>query len=262
MLRTKEERARVNETQRTFTTIESWDEFLERWEDIDTVQEAIGLLYAGATIFPFDNRTRCSPAEQEDKELLNRMEFYREISDQSNKQIAEVAEQVLVKGLLDKILIIGRIKSFCAVISALEFLEKPRESLRYPPYPRFVSQFLVSIHELWSVGVNPEYVRGVDHQNLQPHTRVIVRTLCAWGLGYLLGCNVKRKAIPFLKEYLDEVAPKAVKDVFMNLSGHGEPPTRLDSENAIRGAACSLLKLQYWIGDGVNAKYDREIKPS
>lgn len=250
MLRSREDRQGVSQSRRTFTSIETWKEFLKRWEDIDTEEEAIGLLHAGIDI------------PDRDENFKGRIAFYIQVSGYENNKVAVCAEQLIVSRWLkhlsiNTIHISNRLEG---AILVLEFLDLLRTSLLGAPYPRFVAEFLSGIHRVWSTGISPRYQQGAEYIGLQSHTPIIVRALCIWGMGHLLGTNVRRETIPYLKKHLDQNNPKAVEEVFMHLTDGCAPPPTLDSVGAVEisvsNAARALLKLEYWVGDGVEAKYD------
>jgi len=246
------------ELERTFNRIENWEGFLKKWEEIDTEQEAIGLLYAGANI-PSDNVFKL---KEEGEELERRVKFCLQEADYKNSKIvATTAEQVIVKQWLKQLTpfqLCGYYQGYLnANVMVLRFLQNPRESLTSEPYPRFVSKYLLPLYEIWHHGSAPDYQKGKDFQVFQNYTELIVRVFCAWGLAYVLAQDgLRPEIIPMIKKFLDE-KHYDVHDVFMGLSGYGDPPNNLDRKDILHRAACAYLKLMYWVGDGVVAKFDR-----
>ncbi|MBX4210824.1 hypothetical protein KW783_02510 [Candidatus Parcubacteria bacterium] len=205
-LRTKETFAA-----RTFTDIDTWEEFLERWADIDTVQEAIGLLHAGAIINPFHD------------------ELYHHIGDPEERIFRRLA---------------------------LEFLAKQSEALLVPPYPRFIQEFLKCHFDRWK----HRPVSGYESENsLRPFTKQYIRALCLWGLGHLLGAGgMGEDVIPVIEEYLTDQKYDAQSAFFNLVDGCDVPDNFSESgkNEALANTALALHKLQFWIGDGISAKFE------
>jgi len=82
MLRTEEQR----ELDREFTQIETWKEFLERWQAIGTEQEAVGLFYAGAAVL-WEDRLYQTVAE-----VAERVGFYLRWATHKNAVIQATAQ--------------------------------------------------------------------------------------------------------------------------------------------------------------------------
>lgn len=243
MLRSEEER----DFGRKFTVIETWEEFLKRWKAIDTEQEVIGLLYAGPKIPPFDNKIALKP-ELKGEEAEKRVKFYLNVIRYSeNPNIKTIAEQVIIKQWLKifeapwQYVYPGYLNT-CVMI--MEFLQNPNESLISEPYPRFVSKFLLSLYTAWSSGCIPDYRNGKEYLALQPHTELIVRNLCTWGLAYHLADESIMRVGSIIKEFLDENRFK-IDRVFEELSGHGSPPTNLKRGEAAYIAACAYVKMRH-----------------
>jgi len=256
MLRSKEDR----DLDRTFGKIETWEEFLKRWEEIDTEQEAIGLLYAAATIPPLNDDHGFS-LEEKGRAAEERIKFYLRVANyKNNKEIATVAEQTIIKQMLKKIgppwYRVYHQGYLNANVIVLEFLQNPSEALNGEPYPKFVSRYLLPLYEVWRHGSRPDYHKSKEYLLFRRYTELIIRSLCAWGLAYVLASDGDAERIPIIKKFLDE-KEYDVNEVFMGLSGYGVPPNNLTEKNVLYTAACAYLKLQYWSGDGVRAKFDR-----
>ncbi len=228
MLRKPEER----ELDRTFERIETREEFLTRWNTIDTEQEAVGLLYGGTSVFPFDLGEADHHAEKQ-AEIESRIGFYLRVADYKNSgAVAETAQQLIVKYWLRRLgrWSLGNYPTYLkAHVSVLNFLKEPRASILKPPYPRFVSEYLLNVNEEWRYGSPPQYQRGFGYSFLQHHTELIVKVLCVWGLAYILpGTSTIRLIGQFLKE--NNYDPKQILAVLADLPGKCEPLSDLSSE--------------------------------
>jgi len=244
-----------------FSRIENWKEFLIRWESVETEEEAVGLLYCGIDVptsgeGPFTSLTS--------QERLERIGFYLDYAKHSNEKIAATVQQIIIRHWLKQLrgCSIGYDEGCLEITNrVLEFLQSPNELLLKPPHPRFVSEYLLPLHEQWRYNRNSDYSCRV----LQGSTKLIVRALCAWGLGYVLAVDgLRQEIIPIIKEFLDERGYQT-GEVFFKISGHGEPPSDLSgktgTEKVNYTAACAFLKLMFWVGGGFTANFIRIIPP-
>lgn len=257
MLREEEER----ELDRRFGSIETWDEFLTRWRAIDTEQEAVGLLYAGARI-PI-SPTRPTRFE----EVRIRARFYIQWSNHENKLVADTAKQVIVKHWLSRARNLFWLEYLDTHKLLIEFLQKRHEALLVPPYPRFISVYLLPLFVICRDGSGPYYTRGREYEVMHGLIESVARTLLVWGLGYKLAECGTAECIEVIEEFLRERKCDAGHSL-MNISGHGEPIADLYSlckeEEINQRAALALLKLRYWVGEGVHEKFARlrPVKPA
>lgn len=253
MLRDAEER----ELDRTFTKIETWEEFLSRWAAIDTEQEAVGLLYAGTTIPPFNTMSDPTDRGEKSRQIQQRVQFYIHQSRQKNSVVSTVAQQLIVKHWLGYLILwYADLEGyFNAHRRALEFLGVPRDQLRESPYPRFVTTYLLGVYEHWSHGSHPDYRRGKAHHRLQSLTKPLIRAMCVWGLGFKLGISGDRQHLELeeIQAFLQE-RNFNIGAVLSNLAAYGVPPTRLRDEQANEGGAQAYLRILYRAGGGFKAQ--------
>ena len=244
-----------------FSRIKNWKEFLTRWEDVKTEEEAVGLLYSGANV-P-DSEYFVPSAEK-----LERISFYLDYIEHPNEKIATTVQQIIIRHWLKWLsgCLIGY-DSGCLEITnrVLEFLQNPSESLLKPPHPRFVSEYLLPLHKEWRYGHSSDYGRGKGYQALQESTKLIVKALCTWGLGYVLAVDgLRPEIIPIIKEFLDERGYQTGEALF-RISGYGEPPSDLSgstgTEKVNYTAACAFLKLKFWVGGGFTAEFIKSYPP-
>ena len=98
---------------------------------------------------------------------------------------------------------------------------------------------------------------------LQPFTELVVTTLLNWGLGYVLAEDGLRPEIIWIAERFLAKRGYDPGRVFMEMSGYGEPLEDLSKKISVdevnKRASMALLKLQYWVGEGVHAKFERRI---
>jgi len=266
MLRTKEQR----ELDREFTQIETWEEFLGRWRAVSTEQEAVGLLYTGTTV-SWQDRSRCPYPTFE--EVETRVNFYLRWANHKNTAIQTTAQQLLIKHWLRKVHmqavfveIHRNLLNFLAHLAEdqTEILKspfKPDAPLLKPPYPRFVSEYLLKMYEVW----HHAYQQERDHAAFQALTEPLVVASCFWGVSYLFARDGNGKsAIPIIEKFLKsrEYEPG---NVFMKLSGYGDPLADLScswaQEEAKERAALALLKMRYWFAGGVKEKFENRFFP-
>lgn len=241
-----------------FSRIKSWKEFLTRWKDVKTEEEAVGLLYSGADV-PYSERFVTSA------EKLERIGFYLDYLKHPNEKIATTVQQITIRHWLKQLrgCLIGY-ESGCLEITnrILEFLQNPSESILKPPHPRFVSEYLLPLHQEWRYGHGDDYKTC---QALRGSTKLIVKALCAWGLGYVLAVDgLRPEVIPIIKEFLDERGYQP-GEVFLKISGYGQPPSDLSGRTGLEErnyiAACAFLKLKFWVGRGFTANFIRTHPP-
>ena len=257
-MRNKEKR----ELGRTFDKIESWDDFLARWEAIETVQEAVGLLYAAPHIFPF-NLGDSSYHTERTNEIGTRINFFLRVAQYKDPVVSVVAQQLIVKSWLKRM---GRSTFwyptyFAAHTGLWKFLLTFPESILKPPYPRFVREYLAPIHEEWRHGSHPNYLEGEIFKKFQEHTEVIVKMLCTWGLSEELGRDgLRPETKPIIKEFLDDHKFDPGK-VLMDPLAHVEMPADFSSQHQrdaiLYAAARTYLKLIYWTGPGVHLEFNK-----
>jgi hypothetical protein len=170
---------------------------------------------------------------------------------------------MIVKGLLDHIRCHWRSGDedyLISLVSILTFLEQPSHSLLSPPYPRFVGQFMKPLHQIWRCGACPDWQNGRDYIFIQQHTRLVVRVLCSWGLGFLLAEDKSHpEVIPYLIEFLTERKPidDIVGKVFLSLATTEEfcDLSRAEAKEQTEVvAAKALLKLQWLMGENTQTK--------
>lgn len=261
MLREQDER----DLDRKFTRIETWDEFLARWQVVDTEQEAVGLLYTGTTIQPVRKYVH------DDVEKVSLwVNFYLKWTAHENEAVACTAQQLVIKHWLRATPLEAKfVNTHHMLLSFLvEVAEEQSEAMRpafasppvlfRPPYPRFVSEYLLKVYEVWcrEDKYNPEH-----HQALLGLTEPFSAALCSWGLAYVLARDYNGKKTMWAIERFLAQRKYDSGSVFFKLSGHGNPIADLSSSNAQdevnERAALALLKMQYWFGPGVQEKFDR-----
>jgi hypothetical protein len=241
MLRTTNDR----DLARTFSRIETWEEFLTRWKTIDTEQEAIGLLHAIDVLLGGDGyATQVEPIEA--------IRFYLRWSRHENTSIATVSEQLVVKSGL-RAAYPGNLKLEMVELHGelLAFLGEDRPTLRKPPYPRFIIRYLTSMLDAWN---HPRNVRdrwGIFSEALQPHGHAFVRALCTWGLApaFAAGHGDFPEKIELLAAYLEQEKVD-VPHTLMEICEDRPPPANFSGENLQQElqtqAAHALIKLQAW----------------
>jgi hypothetical protein len=235
------------ERDRTFAEFGNWEEFLTRWDAIDMVDEATGLLYAGTKVPPFHIEDGCRHKEKE-AAVKTRVDFYLNVAEYKNPVLASTAQRLIVKAWLKRMSLwtVDSPGYKEAHFSVLNFLQTPRESILAPPHPRFVSAYLLPICEEWDTGTHPDYSKGAIHRLLQKHGSLIVRAMCAWGLAYQLAHRATHaeEKLPILKEFLDKQKFNP-GEIIENLSGHGEPQQDLSNGGRIEVVAKAYLNLLY-----------------
>jgi len=247
---------------KVISRIENWEQFVERCKAVVTEEEAVGLLYSGMDV-PYTGKYGATSEER-----LTRVNFYLGGLKNPNEKIAATCGQLIIKRCLKALkgCMVGYDKGCLETTNQiLQFLQKPGEELLKPPYPRFVAEYLLPLHEEWRHGTHSDYQRGKGYQALQGSTELIVRALCAWGMGYILARDgLRPEVIPVIKEFLDERGYETGK-VFFKISGDGEPPANLSgipgAEEINFTAACAFLKLMFWVGGGFKAQFIRTIPP-
>lgn len=248
-------------SEKEFSSPKTWDEFLARWRAVKGRMEAVGLLYGGFDSVPYSG----GPSY---KDWLKRTGFYLDCLNHYDKTIAEIAGQMIIRKCLKQL-------KYCSVgydpecleitDRVLTFLQNPSNAMLKPPHPRFVSEYLLSLHEEWRHGTHPDYQRGKNYQVLQDSTGLIIKALCAWGLSYILARDgLRPEIIPIIKEFLNNRGYQ-IGEVFMKISGYGEPTADLSdtagAEKINYAAACAFLKLKYWVGGGFTAEFIRAHPP-
>lgn len=263
MLREESER----DLDREFTRIETWDEFLTRWRAIDTEQEAVGLLYAGTTVVPV-------PQYVHDKtgDVPQCVNFYLKWATHGNEAVQTTARQLIIKHWLRATplrtefveahrLLLGFLSEVAeGQARALEEAFYAEPPLFRPPYPRFVSEYLLRVHKVWYA---PERYSDRDHKAFQYLTEPLTDALCWWGLAYVLAQDYRgKKTMPAIERFLERRGFK-LGDIFFGLSGHGDPMSDLTSHHAQdevkERAARALIKMRYWFGPGVKEGFDKSI---
>ncbi len=147
----------------------------------------------------------------------------------------------------------------------MQFAFAPRPVLFQPPYPRFVSEYLLKMYEVWCR--QGRYQSLKDHQAFLDLTEFFTLALCCWGLAYVLARDGEgKKTMPAIERFLVKKGYEPGK-VFFKLSGYGDPIADLSHSNTQdevnERAALALLKMRYWFGPGVQEKLDRSaiLKP-
>lgn len=253
---------------RPFITIETWEEFLNRWRRADTEGEAVGLLYEGVRV-PIP---KCEWVRDEAPFFLERVQFYLKWAGHKNQRVSNTAKQLLIKHWLRKVHWFKKeyLETHRLLLDFLVCLAREasprwvdrRPEILQPPYPRYVSKYLVEFFEPWHHS-GGAFWSEEDHQALQSLTDLFATALCFWGMSFVLARDYRGKdAVPAIKRFLEERDYEAGK-AFMTISGHGEPEPDLSflgaQERVNTCAALALLKIQYWIGDGVKEKFERRF---
>lgn len=169
---------------RRFASMGGWEDFLERWEAAKTVDEAVGLLHAGPSVDTHIMKGRETPGGV----AMERVDFYLHWANQrepnpESDQVAVVAQQVIVKGLLSSRAILVREETIPAHRKLLAFLREPRPALRKPPYPRFAGEYILRMLEAWA---KPK-AQGVDvFAALHHDTEEVLWPVLSWGYGWVL----------------------------------------------------------------------------
>lgn len=253
MLRTEEER----ELDRTFTCIETWEEFLTRWRAIGTEEEAAGLLYAGTKVAAHTHLHVSStlPLAQQMVMLAEQARFYVRWASHANQVIAQTAQQLLVKYWMKVAAGWLGHDSFIFQQPLLEFLQRCWPGLSGPPYPRFVASYLLAVHKEWHQAPPADPSRtsqGRLRYELRQSTESVVRALLVWGLGYEFGhdLDLGREIRPHIERFLAENGYEAA-DALREVTYHLEPlshcpDSREAKQTASVRAALALLQLQYW----------------
>ncbi|MFA6588569.1 MAG: hypothetical protein WCT08_05895 [Patescibacteria group bacterium] len=230
---------------RTFTRIETWDEFKKRWNAIDTEEEAIGLLHSGTIIPPFDYTV---PILERDSEIEKRVDFYLLFAGHVNPKISTLCQQLIVKHWLKKLMPPGLafyLGYFKAHKKILQFLGQTHNSLQEAPYPRFVAAYLLPLHEEWKHGSSPEYKNGQAHKHLRELTNLLINALCVWGLAYALEYDGDQDGvIAGIEQFLAQ-RQYDVNEALLHLWGSDKSPERLIDKDANLAAARTLLGIRY-----------------
>lgn len=245
MLRSTDDR----DLARTFSRIETWEEFLKRWEAIDTEQEAVGLLHAGTSLLSGSSDHRKSHSSAE---LARRTRFYLQWSEHTNDTIATIAQQLVVKKWLeDAGHRVNRMELTELHHELLTFLGTRRPALTKPPYPRFIATYLTKVFEPWNLSPKLPDEKGKLALALRPLGEVLVCALCAWGLAPLLahGGGDFPEKIALLERYFKGNQLDA-EHTLMDICNYGPPPAdfsaEITGEDALTRAGHALLKLRYW----------------
>gem|GEM_PF-2584904 len=248
---------------RKFTKIETWEEFLQRWNAINTEQEAIGLLHAGPALV-----VKGISAPESDR-INEGVKFYLLVGAHENKAVSLAAQQIVIKCWLKKARTTAEYVDVHRAL--LEFLVlagqqqaeivkqpfNPQSPLLEPPYPRFVSEYLLKVYEVWHHAHRQER----DYEAFQVLTDSLALAACVWGVSYVFARDGNGwKTMPVIEAFLKHRGYDLGK-ALMSLSGYGEPLAKLSSpsaqEDANKRAALALLKMRYWSGEGVHESFDR-----
>lgn len=132
---------------------EEWDHFTELFRLCTSEKEAANLLYLGCSVgIGGDTRREFKvPLRDYLDNFLQKIVFFIHISERQNKYLAETAKQIIVKRLLRNFFAlswvnkqneeeVGLAVSIFTVLA--DFLSSVDGSLKAPPYPRFVGEFL------------------------------------------------------------------------------------------------------------------------
>ena len=264
MLREENER----DLDRKFVRIETWDEFLGRWRAIDTEEEAVGLLYAGTKIQPAKRYVH------DDMEAIPlRVDFYLRWAIHENETVRMASRQLIIKHWLRATPLEAQFVETHQVL--LGFLAKVAEEqclilkeafsaeppLFQPPYPRFVSQYLLGMHKVWHH--REHELSDRDHKAFQCLTEPMVKAMCWWGLSYVLSADYRGKETMSAIEGFLERRGYDPGEVLLKISGYGDPISDLSSHSAQdevkERAAKALLKMRYWFGRGGQEKFDKSL---
>lgn len=186
--------------ERQFPKFYNWAEFIERWEADRNEEEAIGLLHAGPQVPTHFLSSRERPA----KAALERVEFYLHWADCAHEKIAETAQQVIVKKLLESRAILFLEETVPALLLLARFLREPRPTLKRPPYPRFASNYILRLFRAWC---DPSGQDGTIHPALalQNATEDVIRPVLSWGYGWALWQLGQREdAVKVIEKFLEE----------------------------------------------------------
>jgi hypothetical protein len=269
MLRSEEEK----DLTRSFARIVTWGEFLKRWKCIETEQEAVGLLYAGAAVLPFGI---CGELHESRKreEIEKRIAFYFRVARHHNERVSSTAQRVIVKHWLREMPVgVMLHEQFArAAVAVLEFLYKGIKSISEEPHPRFVSEWLENLYEGWLDNSPCEHVEYShrtalrDTMSMVPGSKkYLVKTLCAWGMAYMLcgssSTNPDIEVIQYIEEFLRErkYDPGHALEA-ISVSGP-ELTRRYSNVRSIQNqiAARTFLQLQFYAG-GFNASFNNMKK--
>ena len=186
-----------SEDLRKYGKLDTWPKFLDLWRQITTVEEAVSLLYVGAQIRTPDLISGSNWPEGVSK----RADFFLTIANHTNKALATVAQQLVVKRLLP----ITRIRNDWVKLHKrlLEFLKEPKESLYSPPYPRFVREYMVDRVLKATLSGKP------DFSALSPTSPELLDPLIAWGFVDAIDCydlldHQREEFLTHLSSYLKE----------------------------------------------------------
>ncbi|MBI4085037.1 MAG: hypothetical protein HY432_00835 [Candidatus Liptonbacteria bacterium] len=212
----------------------------------------MGLLHGGKDVAPFAREAAFSD-EKKSQSVGQWVRFYIQEGGNLNAKVARTAQQVLVQHWFrhldpEKMMYPGYL---AAAREALEFLKEPKFGIYDPPYPRFVSEWLLALHKEWECGCRPDYQGGdAARRTLQSSPgfdELLIGALCAWGLAYVLGKKNSRPGVlRHIENFLEERHYSAV-DALMQISGTGEPLSHLNSraveDDINRVAAYAFIKL-------------------
>lgn len=240
--------------ERRFPPLRDWPHFLERWEAVDTEEEAIGLLYAGASI---GTNFLLSP-EMQHHAAGERVDFYLHWAEHDERRIRLTAQQVIVKGLLKGGAIPVRADTVPAHRALLGFLREPRSALRLPPYPRFAANYILGILNFW------EKPRTASDAEVHAALRVlpadeVLWPVMSWGHGWTLALHGERAGdiTPVIERFLLhhcydwETFFRRGRDSSDIIEDLSQPEVHL---RLCDRAAWSLLKLRFNGFGGVSVK--------
>jgi len=249
---------------RSFKNIETWDEILEKWPKVETVQEATGLLYAATRI----KSSRIRGPEETAAEMQGRLRFFLEAASLEDEDVSEVAAQLLVKHFLGQRQNMEINGQWYVKVDGMlvTFLREVRDCLHEAPYPRFIGEYLIRVHGIWSTG---NVRHRVPHEAYQVITPYLIDALLAWGLAGLLMYGSE--------EHL-EVIEQKIETMMANYGSSGysftqalsnvecEPLkvfTPATKEEALRRSALVLLRRRTWTNEfGAANKLLREAAAS
>ena len=186
--------------ERQFPQLRDWPHFLERWEAAATEEEAVGLLYAGASIgakFLLSPEIRRQAANE-------RVEFYIHWADHGEGKISTIAQQAIVKGLLKDDTIPVCVDTMPGHRLLLGFLREPRNALRLPPYPRFATNYILGLLQSWE---KPRTASEAEvHAALQDLSAdEVLWPVMSWGHGWTLYLRGERAddITPVIEQFLE-----------------------------------------------------------
>jgi hypothetical protein len=168
-------------------SIQTWEQFLERWEAIGSQEEATGLLYA--------------PIGFKDKRsLVEQVDFYLVLAVGQGK-VARVARQVIVKHWLRECNFYPATMADLH-IRLVEFLNERHPDLLSAPYPRFITKYLREVSMKWYFG-NQQTARELE-KRLQSATRQLIFALLTWGVTepFVSHFYTRREIIPLVEEFV------------------------------------------------------------